>query len=118
MIKKTIAATFLAASYAMVIEDAIDPLELAQAAQSVHIASNVDLSDVHEEYRTLRERGSGRLGGPQGMNAYVLSDNHVDADGEVHPGEGWIVVKDARVNQYHPTAPHSCFTVGRDNMRG
>ena len=116
MIKKTIAATLLAASYAMIVEDAIDPLELAQAAQSVHIGSNVDLTNVHEEYRPLRENGSGRLGGPQGMNAYVLSDNHEDETGCIHPGEGWIVVKDARVNNYHPTAPYGCFTYGRTNM--
>ena len=36
----------------------------------------------------------------KGNRAYVLTDNHVDYDNWVHPGEGWIVVKDAKVADF------------------
>ena len=86
MIRKTIATTLLAATYAITIEP-VEPLDFSQ----------VDASNVHDDYRDLRANGSGKL---NGMRAYVLSDNHVDYNGMVHPGEGWIVVKDARVADF------------------
>ena len=46
--------------------------------------------------------------------AYVWSDNHVDPEGNAHEGEGWIVVKDARVDDNHSSG-HRCYTI---NERG
>ena len=47
--------------------------------------------------------------------AYVLSDNHVDPEGNAHEGEGWIVVKDARVDDNHPSG-HKCFTINEGGL--
>ena len=108
MIKKTIATTLLAATYAITIEPVEPLLDFAQ----------VNTSNVHAEYDDLRANGSGTL---NGMKAYVLTDNHVDYNNMVHPGEGWIVVHDARVADFGHLPKwymNKCATVGNTGMMG
>ena len=116
MIRNTLAASFLAASFALTI-DSMDTMELAQT--EIELTAGFDpqkpqpnLDRVHEQYDALRARGRGYLGD---MMAYVWSDNHVDPEGVPHPGEGWIVVKDARVNDYHPSG-WKCFTINEGGL--